>query len=178
MELVKLYAALLRRKWLVIQSVVFFVVLGIVLALVLPKNYTATARVWINSSDASLSVLSDLGLSELATGLSNSSDEVADRIALATTRPILDDIIWRLQLRDSDGVIYTSDQVLVAGLTGEIEARPNLEVTQQTGTALLVFAARANDPELARLLADTAVNVAMEQSQETARDQTRTRAPS
>ena len=42
MELVKLYAALLRRKWLVIQSVVFFVVLGIVLALVLPKNYTAT----------------------------------------------------------------------------------------------------------------------------------------
>lgn len=173
MELVKLYAALLRRKWLVIQSMVFFVVLGVVLALVLPKNYTATARVWINSSDASLSVLSDLGLGELATGLNNSSDEVADRIALATTRPILNDIIWRLQLRDSDGVLYTSEQVLVAGLTGEIEARPNLEVTQQTGTALLVFSARANDAELARLLADTAVNVAMEQSQETARDQTR-----
>lgn len=173
MELVKLYAALLRRKWLVIQSVVFFLIVSVVLALVLPKNYTASARVWINSSDASLSVLSDLGLSELATGLNNSSDEVADRIALATTRPILNEIIWRLQLRDSDGELYSSEEILVAGLTGEIEARPNLEVTQATGTALLIFEARANDPELARLLADTSVNVAMEKSQESARDQTR-----
>ncbi len=173
MELVKLYTALFRRKWLVVQSVVFFLVVAVVLALVLPKNYEASARVWINSSDASLSVLSDLGLSEVAAGLNSSSDEVADQIALVTTRPILDDLIWRLQLRDSDGRLYTFDKVLVAGLTGELEARPHLEVTQQQGTAILVFAARADDPELARLMADTAVKVAVERNQEAAREQTR-----
>lgn len=173
MELVKLYTALLRRRWLVLQSVAFFVLVAVVLALVLPKNYTASARVWINSSDASLSVLSDLGLSEVAAGLNSASDDVADRIQLATTRPILDDVIWRLQLRDGDGALYTYDKVLVAGLTGELEARPHIQVTQQQGTALLVFEARADDPELARLLADTAVRVAIERSQASAREQTR-----
>lgn len=173
MELLKLYSALFRRKWLVVQSVAFFLVLSVVLALVLPKNYEASARVWINSSDASLSVLSDLGLSEVAAGLNSSSDEVADQIALVTTRPILDDLVWRLQLRDSDGKLLTYDKVLVAGLTGELEARPHIEVTQQQGTAVLVFAARANDPELARLMADTAVKVAMERTQEASREQTR-----
>lgn len=173
MELLKLYSALLRRRWLVVQSVAFFVTVAVVLALALPKNYEAAARVWINSSDASLSVLSDLGLSEVAAGLNSSSDEVADQIALVTTRPILDDLIWRLQLRDGDGKLYTYEKVLVAGLTGELEARPNLSVTNQQGTAVLVFAARAGDPELARLMADTAVKVAVERSQEASREQTR-----
>ncbi len=173
MELLKLYTALLRRKWLVVQSVLFFVTLSVILALVLPKNYEASARVLINSSDASMSVLAEMGLSEVAAGLSSSSDEVADQIALVTTRPILDDLAWRLQLRDSDGRLLTYDKILVAGLTGELEARPNLSVTNQTGTAVLVFAARANDPELARLMADTAVKVAVERSQESSREQTR-----
>jgi len=173
MELVKLYTALLRRKWLVIEATVFFTVVAVVLALVLPKNYEASARVWINSSDASLAVLSDLGLGEVAAGLNQSSDEVSDQIALVTTKPILDELVWRLQLRDDDGALYTYDKVLVAGLFGELEARPNLEVTQQQGTAVLVFQARADDPELARLMADTAVKVAIERSQESGREQTR-----
>lgn len=173
MELLKLYTALMRRKWLVIQSVLFFAVAGVVLALVLPKNYTASARVLVNSSDAALSVLSDLGLSEIATGLSSSSDDVTNKISLSTTRPILEQVIWKLQLRDGDGVPLTSEQLLVAGLTGELEARANIAVTQQQSTDILVFEARADDPELARLLADTAVAMAISNAQERARIETR-----
>lgn len=173
MELLKLYTALLRRRWLVLQSVVFFTVLGAVLALILPKNYEASARVVVSSSDATMSILSDLGLSEVAQGLSSSDDQIANVIALATTRPVIDEVGWRLQLRDSDGKPYEMEEILVAGLTGELEAKPNISVAQAQGTDVLVFTARANDPLLARLMADTVVEVAIQAAQERAKSDTR-----
>ncbi len=172
MELLKLYAALLRRRWLVLEAIVFFTAAGGALAMLLPKNYEASARVLVNSSDTAMSILSDLGLSEVAAGLSNASDDITNKISLATTRPVLDEVIWRLQLRDDDGKLYTAEQLLVPGLTGELEARPGISITQQQGTDILVFQARADDPELARLLADTLVKVAVQQSQKRARADT------
>jgi len=172
MELLKLYTALIRRRWLVIQSVVFFLLAGICLALLLPKNYRASARVLVSSSDASMSILSDLGLSEVAAGMSSSDDDIQNKISLATTRPVLDEVIWRLQLRNDDGRAYTHEEFLVPGLFGEISARPNIVVTQQQGTDLLVFEARTNDPELSRLVSDTVVQVAIQHSQQRARSET------
>ena len=172
MELLKLTTALLRRRWLIIQSVVFFVVAAACLAMLLPKNYRANARVLVSSSDASMSILSDLGLSEVAAGLSSGDEDIANKISLATTRPVLEDVVWRLQLRNDDGRIYTHEEFLVPGLFGEITARPNIVVSQQQGTDLLVFEARTNDPELSRLVADTMVLVAIQQSQARARLET------
>ena len=103
MELLKLYTALMRRKWLVVQSVLFFAIAAVALSLLLPKNYRASARVIVNSSDSTMSILSELDLSEIATGLSSSSDDITNKIALATTRPLLENLIWRLQLRNSEG---------------------------------------------------------------------------
>ncbi|MGB0639738.1 MAG: Wzz/FepE/Etk N-terminal domain-containing protein, partial [Myxococcota bacterium] len=173
MELVKLYTALLRRRWLVFQSVGFFVVAALALALLLPKNYKASARVLVSSSDASMSILSDLGLSEVAAGLSSGADDLQNKISMATTRPVLEEVIWKLQLRNSDGRLLTYEEFLVAGLLGELEARPNIMVTQQQGADLLVFEARSGDPELSRLLADTVVLVAIQQAQDQARSETR-----
>lgn len=173
MELLRLYTALFRRRWLVLQSVVFFAVAGAAIAMLLPKNYVASARVLVSSSDTSLSILSDLGLGEVAAGLSNSSDDITNKISLATTRPVLEKVIWRLQIRDSDGRLYTPEQLLVPGLTGELEAKANISVIQQQGTDLLIFEARADDAELARLLADTTVKVATNASQQRARADTR-----
>jgi len=172
MELLKLYTALLRRFKLVAASVVLYTALGVAMALLLPKNYEASSRVLVSTSDTSMSILSELGLSEVAMGLSSSDDQMANVIALATTRPVLDELIWKLQLRNSDGKLLEMEEVLVAGLTGELEARANLEVTQQQGTDILVFTARTDDPELARLMADTAVAGAIAESQRRAKQDT------
>jgi capsular exopolysaccharide synthesis family protein len=173
MELIKLYTALMRRKWLVIQSVVFFVIAAGFLSVLLPKNYRASSRVMVNSSDSTMSILSDLDLSEIATGLSSSSDDITNKIALATTRPLLEQLIWRLQLRNKDGRLYSTEELLVPGMFGELEARPGLSVTQQQGTDILVFEATADDPHLARLIADTAVRLAVNSSEKRAREDTR-----
>ena len=173
MELIKLYTALLRRRWLVFQSVAFFVFASVALALLLPKNYKASARVLVSSSDTSMSILSDLGLSEVAAGLSSSADDLQNKISMATTRPVLEQVIWKLQLRNGDGRLLTPEEFLIAGLFGELEARSNIIVSQQQGADLLVFEARTDDPELSRLTADTVVLVAIEQAQEQARAETR-----
>lgn len=173
MELLELLNAI-RRRWLIfVQALIVFPTFAIIISLLLPKNYISATRVMVSSSDSTLSILSDLGLGEVAAGLSSSTDDIQTTISLATTRPLLNEVIWRLQLRDSSGRLYTFEELLVPGLTGELEAKPNLSIVQQQGTDILIFEARADHPELARLISETSVEVAIQKSQERARADTR-----
>lgn len=173
MELLKLYYALLRRRWLLVQAVVFFTVGGAVAALSLPKAYEATARVSVSSDDATSAVLSDLGLQEMAMGLSGASDDIANHIALATSRPVLEQVIQRLQLRDDEHAALKPDKLLIPGMFGELEAAPQVLVEQQQGTDLVRITATADDPELAQLMADTVARVYIAETQSRARQDTR-----
>lgn len=173
MELIKLYNALFRRKWLIVQSAIFFVFVGALLALMLPKNYQSSAKVMVSSSDSTMSILAEMGLSEVATSLSSSDEDISNIIALATTRSLIEDLVWRLQLRNSEGRPYSPEEILVPGLLGEFEARPGLSVNQEQGTDILVFEATSGDPRLSRLMADTAAQLAVRRSQERAREDTR-----
>ncbi|MCB9797703.1 MAG: polysaccharide biosynthesis tyrosine autokinase [Alphaproteobacteria bacterium] len=173
MELLSLIRALGRRRWLLVQSVVFFTVLGLVSAILLPKNYQASARVMVSSSDASSAVLSELGLQELALGMSGESEEIANHIALATSRPVLTELIRRLQLRDDEGELLEPEKVLVPGLTGGLFAEPVIEVKQQQGTDLVYFTATSNDPEQSRVMADALAEIYIAETRERARQETR-----
>ena len=173
MELLKVWAALLRRKWLFLQAVVFFTVGAGGLALVLPKSYEATAKISVESSDASLSILSDMDLGEMAQSLTGASDDLETEIALAEMRPVLDEVIWRLQLRDIDGELLPYEKLLVPGIDGTILAYPTIEITTQQGTDILIVLASSNQPELSSLLADTLVEVYLAQSQDVAKQDTR-----
>ncbi len=171
MELLTLYTAMLRRKWIIVQALVVFSVGAVLLSLVLPKNFRTASRVLVSTSTSELSILNEMDLGEIASSLGD-SDDIQNKITLATTRPVLDEVIWLLQLRDSDGRLLTAEELLVPGTFGELQANPNLSVTQQSGTDLLYFEARANDPELARLISDTAVEVSVRRAQLRARQDT------
>ncbi len=173
MELVKLYGAILRRKWVLIQAIVFFTLAGVVAAMTLPKTYQATAKMMGSTSDSSLSVLSDLGLSEVAQGLGASSDDIQNHIALATTRPILEELVWRLQLRNDSGDLLNPDKLLVPGMTAAIDAAPLIEIKQHQGSDIILVTAKTSDPELSRLMADTLVRLYIAETQSTARRETR-----
>jgi tyrosine-protein kinase Etk/Wzc len=173
MELLKVWAALLRRKWLFLQAVVFFTAGAAVLSLVLPKRFEATAKISVESSDASLSILSDMDLGEMAQSLVGASDDLETKIALAEMRPVLEEVIWRLQLRDGDGELLLPEKLLVPGIDGEILAYPYIEISTQQGTDILIVLATTNSPELSALLSDTMVDVYLGQSQDLARRETR-----
>jgi succinoglycan biosynthesis transport protein ExoP len=173
MELLNLYTAILRRKWLLIQAIIFFTVAGALTAMLLPKSYQASAKMAISSSDADMSILSDLGLQEMALSLSGASDDIQNHIARATTRPILEQVIWRLQLRDTDGDLLMSDKLLVPGLEAMYLAPPYVEVKQYNGTDIITVTAFSDNPDLSRLMADTLVRVYIADTQEQARKETR-----
>ncbi len=159
MELLKVYAALLRRKWLFIQAVVFFTIGAGALALVLPKRYQATSKISVESSSVASSILGEMDLGEMASSLSGSSDDMQTKLALAAMRPVLDQVVWRLQLRDLDGELLPAEKLLVPGIDGEILAMPFVELVQQQGTNIILVTGTASTPELSALLADTLVTV-------------------
>jgi capsular exopolysaccharide synthesis family protein len=153
---------LARRRFVVLSSLVLFTAVAVLVVLFAPRTYTASARVLIAPSDTTASVLTDLDLAEIASGMTAASKDIENHIALATTRPVLDEVIWRLQLRDPSGRLYDGHEVLSPSFLARFLGQPSLTVSPQQGTHLLVFTASAPDPETARLLADTAVRVAIE----------------
>jgi polysaccharide biosynthesis transport protein len=173
MELLRFAAVLARRRFLVGESIALFTLVAVLVALLAPRTYTASARVLIAPSDTTASILTDLDLAEIASGMTSASKDIENHIALATTRPILEEVIWRLQLRDESGRLYAAHDLLAPTLFARFVAQPSVTVTSQQGTHLLVFTASAPDPETARLLADSVVLVAIETTEAHAQAESR-----
>lgn len=173
MEVLQLYNAILRRKWLIVEAVAFFMVAAAILTFVLPKQYQATTKLIVESSDTTNSILSDLGLEEMALSMSSSSDDMMDKIALATMRPVLEEVIWKLQLRDSKGALIQPEKLIVTNLLEEMLGAPRFSVSQAQGTAILLVTATADDAEKATLMADTLAKAYITQTENRARTETR-----
>lgn len=173
MELLKVWTALLRRKWIFIQAVLFFIIGAGILAYILPKRYEATAKISVETSEASMSILGDLDLQEMAQSLTGAGDDIMTKIALAQMRPILEEVVWRLQLRDADGELLPPEKLLVPGIDGEILGQPYVAIAQSQGTNILLVTGNANGSELAALLADTMVEVYLANSTDRAKGDTK-----
>lgn len=172
MELLKIWHALLRRKWTFIQAVIFFTIGGAGLALILPKHYVSITKISVTASDASLSILGDLDLGEMASTLNGSSDDMATKIALAEMRPVLQEVVWRLQLRDMNGKLLAPEKLIAPGIDGVILSLPVMSLEQEQGTDILDVKGEANSAELSALVADTAVEVFLKLSVEAAKQET------
>lgn len=173
MELIRITSAILRRKWLLIQAVLFFTVLSVVLTRNMPRQYKATTKVMVSTSDASMSVLSDMGLQELVSGMSDASDEMQNHIAMLTTRPILEEVVWNLQLRLDSGRLMPPEKLLVPGMLAAFEAPPSLSVKQHQSTDIIHIDALSDDPNLSSLLANTLANVYIAETKSRSRAETR-----
>lgn len=150
-----------------------FGLVGLGSALTLPKSYQATSKVMISSSDATSAVLSDLGLQELALGLSGEGDEIQNHIALATTRPIVEELVWKLQLRDDEGRLLEADKLIVEGTFAALSADPLIKIQQHQSTDIIIITATSNDPELSRLMADTLARVYIADTADRSKQETR-----
>lgn len=172
MELLKIWNALLRRKWVFLQAVVFFTIGAAVLAMVLPKHYVSVTKISVTTSDASLSILGDLDLGEMASSLNGSSEDMETKIALAEMRPVLEEVVWRLQLRDMYGKLLTPEKLVSPGIDGVVLSLPVMSLEQEQGTDILDIKGEANTAELSALVADTAVEVFLKLSVESAKKDT------
>jgi len=169
MELLSLFSILRRRKGIVITSTVFFVVIAMTVSVLMPRSWQASTEVLVAGEESAASLLNDIGLPELATSLTRSSDDIQNKIYLATSRPVVTQAIWRLQLRDADGYLYDSDDVALAGILSVLMGTPTVEVSQVQGTDVLLIEATGPSSEVAALLADTLAEVYIEHTTQQAR---------
>ncbi len=173
MELIRLWTTLKRRKWVVVQAFIFCTVAALIATRFLPRTYIATAKVMIEQSDATASLLSEVGLEELVTAMGvTASNEVANKIALATVTENLDEVVWRLQLRDDDGFLIKSQTLLKKGLLYSFDPTPLYTIAQYQNTDILLVQATAPHPEMAQLMANALAEVFIDVSQKRTRAET------
>lgn len=173
MELIRLWTTLKRRKWVVVQAFLFITIASIVATRFLPKTYIATAKVMIEQSDATASLLSEVGLEELVTSLGGSAtNEVSNKIALATVNDNLEEVVWRLQLRDDDGFLIKPQSLLKKGMLYPINPTPLYAIVQYQNTDILLIQATAPYPEQAQMMADALAEVFIDISQQRTRAET------
>ncbi len=151
-----------------IESVAFFIVAAIVLVILLPKRFEATTKLMVQSSDTTDSILSELGLEEMAMSLQSGSDSLENKIALALMRPVLEEVIWNLQIRDRDGKLLKTEKLANASPLSALLAEPTIELEAEESTTVLDITASSPEPELSRLMADTLANVYIQQTEERA----------
>jgi capsular exopolysaccharide synthesis family protein len=153
MELIQFANVLWRRRAVVVGSLLCFLVVATLATILLPRSYEAETELLVTGEESTTSLLNELGLSEMAMSLNG--DDHQNKIYLATSDPIMEDVIWRLQLRDSDGHLYEAEDISEGGSLSIALGTPGVEVTQISGTDVLTITATAPSPEAARLMANT-----------------------
>ena len=162
MELLKLFNIMWRRKWVVSISLIFFLLTSIIATILLPRSYTTETQVLVAGEDSTAAMLNELDLSEMAMSLN--SDDIQNKIYLATANPVVEEVIWRLQLRNSSGYLYDAEDVAGGGALSTALGTPAIEVSQVSGTDVLLIEATGPSPRAAQLMADTLATVYIEQT--------------
>jgi|GEM_PF-1172692 len=122
MEIKKLWEVILRRKWIIIQA--FVIVFSIVLigTLLQTPTYTAFCYVVIEQQGTQEALLRSIGLegvSEMlfSMNLGQKSSIVNIEIMRIMTKPILDEVVKRMDLRDSKGEFISGPSIKVTNPT-------------------------------------------------------------
>lgn len=181
MELKHILEILWRRKWLVIYvlSIIFLtIVIG---SLLITPWYDSTAKVLLQKSSASSSVLKSIGLSDSSiTSYSLSDTDRADYLALATLQPVADKVIAELNLKKlrtrarlmnaipglkpvlrflgvdvtATEKVITAEELLEWPLSGYLFSRPNISAEQYEETDIIKIKGISTNPEQAMRMAN------------------------
>lgn len=175
MELRQLLNILLRRKWLIIQA--FLVIFLVVMAgtFLRPPSYETAAKILYEPPNLQASLLSNLGIEGLiaqGAGRSNSPD-VSTKVALIKVSPLLKEVIERLQVRDASGNLYEPLKMINPGIMARLMSAPTVQVSQEPNSNTILVTATSSNPEEAMWIANTLVELYIEQNGEQTRAQSR-----
>lgn len=112
MELIEYWYLLLRRKWIILLSLIIFTSLGVLYAKKSTPIYQSNAKLLFVEDDG-LSGMSDLGgMGDLMlSSIGKKSDPLMTQIEMMKTRPVLQQTIDSLKLSHNDTVAYTTDNL-------------------------------------------------------------------
>jgi len=167
MELKLIWDILFRRKWVIILTFMVLVPTSIVGTFMLPPVYESDSKVLLKKSDSEIYLLSNIGLDDTRQPSSASlgENDIENCMTLATSEPILDELIWKLQLIDKKGALMTPSKILEAPfIISAISPEPYVEVNAIEDTDMIEFTSKSSNPDEADMIVNAIAEILIEKN--------------
>ncbi len=159
MELKKLWHIILNRKWIAIQAFLVITLTVVVGSLLTTPIYRSSGKIIVEEKGLRESLLSTLGLKDMAESLSlgesfgSQRDLIKTQIELIATQSNLKEVINQLQLKNDDGNPYSPGQI-------------GIEASQIGKTNLIRLSTDSSNPEKAANIINKLIEVHIESGME------------
>ncbi|MFH1861759.1 MAG: polysaccharide biosynthesis tyrosine autokinase, partial [bacterium] len=164
MEIKRVWDILVRRKWIIIQG--FIVVFGIITiaTLLKPKTYYSESMMVIEGVGTQEALLRSMGLEEVSemlfsANMSQSSTMIELESAKMTSKPILDKVAQKLDLREPDGSIVQGPSLTLAQGVFTWGALRGIKVKSSRKAAIIIIQGYSPNPQEAIDLSNTLTEV-------------------
>jgi len=167
-ELKRILQILLRRKWIAIQAFAIIFLTAVIGSLLLKPTYETSAKLWFKPPSVTPSLLTSIGIKEVTSFIPTGTTQEVDigtKITLTKVYPLLDKVIYRLQVRDDDGNLLTPDKLIKSSLLSMIFPAPLISIAQDTNSNTIAITADAPDSLQATFLSNTLAEVYIEDSE-------------
>lgn len=165
MELRKILEIVWRRKWIIVQAFLIISLTTIIGTSLITPTFEASAKLLIKSSDTASSLLSSIGLegsSDLSSLIGGADVDSETYIALAGSNPVLETVIWKLQMVGPGGNLMPASGLRMKSILSTIFPGPYVEISEVEDTDLLEIRASSTDPVEAAMIANTLAEVFIE----------------
>ena len=168
MELTKIWEVIRRRKWIILQALIVVTLVAVVGSYLITPSYQASSKMLIKKAKKSAVDIGSIGLSGLSSIITASADVDVNKV-LAASRPYIDEMVFKLQLRDEEGNLIKADNLTQGGIVytmkGRIFPKPFIAISQYQGTDILQIKATSPDAQEAMMMANTLAQIMVDQNQ-------------
>jgi succinoglycan biosynthesis transport protein ExoP len=173
MDLTRLWEIIRRRKWIVLQALVLTTLVSVIGVRLMKPTYEASCKILFMPPKKSASFAHGIGgLSKLSSFITTTNDLSVNRL-LGTTRPYLQKLVLRLQLRDEDGNLSQPDKLAepgpVSGFKERLFPERHINVRQNEDTNILNIKAVSTDSEESMMMANTLGDIMVDENQKSVR---------
>jgi len=173
MELTKIWEVIRRRKWIILQTLMIVTVVAVTGSYLTKPSYEASSKVLFMPFKKGAGLeFGKIGLPSLTSIITTSTDLSVNKV-LAVSRPYIQKMVLRLQLRDRQGQLIDSDKLTQAAAGFSIKDMifplPRIGIREKEETSILNIRAVSSSPDEAMMMANTLAEIMVSENQDNVR---------
>jgi capsular exopolysaccharide synthesis family protein len=173
-ELKRILQILLRRKWIAIQAFLVIFLTAVIGSFLLKPTYETSAKLWFTPPTITHSMLASIGMEDITPFFPTAEEvELGTKVTLTKTYPLLEKVIYKLQIRDDEGTLLNPDKIIKQSFLNILFPAPFISVDRDINSRTLSITPRASDPYQAMFIANTLSELYIEESVQERRNETR-----
>ena len=154
-----------RRKWIILRALSVVTLVTLAGSYLMIPSYQASAKILIMKAKPGVPDLDSVALSQLSSMIKASPDVDVNKV-LASSRPYINKMVLKLQLRDEKGHLVTADSLTQSRAMGRwFFAEPSLSISRQEETDILEIKTTSGDADEVMMMANTLADIVIDQNQ-------------